>query len=299
VTCDECQELLPLYLTGALESGEEAALRAHLATGCAACAGALAREEAVLHQLPLGLVKQAVPAGAWEKIESRIALKEQMAGGVDSERSVLAQPFVKQRTWPMWLGWAAAAAVFFIHITMVHHQSAEMEKQRTTIAALTREKEQAVRDSTDLRLRLTELEQNVKTLTRERDLQVAEVTTLRQRVDTLMGGEQFALSGKDHAQPDVGGKVFKAGNRVVVRATNVKPTPAGKAYELWFIPAEAGAKPIASVVAMPDAEGKVVFEATIPQNSPAIGAVAVTLEDATGSPVPTSPVQFLGPLALQ
>jgi len=42
------------------------------------------------------------------------------------------------------------------------------------------------------------------------DAGLAQHQTLRQRVDTLMGGEQFALSGKDHAQPDVGGKVFKA-----------------------------------------------------------------------------------------
>ena len=297
MTCEECQELLPLYLTGALEPAEEAAVRAHLAGGCAACAGALAREETVLHQLPLGLEKKAAPAGAWDEIESRIALKEQMAGGVEAERGVLAQPFVKPRTWPMWLGWAAAAAVFFIHVTMVHHQEAAMEQQRQTIAALTQQKEQAIREGDQLKTRLTDLEQNVKTLANERAIQVAEVTTLRERVETLMGADQFAITGKGQAQPDVGGKVFKAGSHVVVRANNVKQLAANRAYELWFIPAEAGAKPIASVVARPDENGNIAFEDSIPATAGEIAAVAVTEEDAAGSPAPTTPVQFLGSLA--
>jgi anti-sigma-K factor RskA len=61
---------------------------------------------------------------------------------------------------------------------------------------------------------------------------------------------------------------------------------------LWIIPPDG--KPLATPgTQVPDATGKLVLQAPIPQGVQ-LATAAVTIEDAAGSPVPTSPVQFAG-----
>ncbi len=80
VTCQERRDLLLLYVAGGLEPAETEATREHLLTGCPACAGALAEAEATFHQIPLSLPMRTAPEGVWDKLEMRIALKEQVEG---------------------------------------------------------------------------------------------------------------------------------------------------------------------------------------------------------------------------
>jgi anti-sigma-K factor RskA len=56
--CQDRKDLILLYAAGALDEGESAELRQHLAGGCPQCAGYYAEAEAVLGLLPLSLPPQ-------------------------------------------------------------------------------------------------------------------------------------------------------------------------------------------------------------------------------------------------
>lgn len=80
---------------------------------------------------------------------------------------------------------------------------------------------------------------------------------------------------------------------LIMQADNLKPLPAGKAYELWVLPAN-GAAPMAAGTFSPDAEGYAsVVLPTLPGGIAAKG-FGVTVENAAGSPVPTSPIILAG-----
>jgi anti-sigma-K factor RskA len=81
--------------------------------------------------------------------------------------------------------------------------------------------------------------------------------------------------------------------RLVFTATYMQAPPAGKAYQLWVLPAGGGA-PIPAGVFTPDLQGNaaVVFP-EIPVNVQAAG-FGVTVEDAAGAKTPTPPIILSG-----
>lgn len=81
--------------------------------------------------------------------------------------------------------------------------------------------------------------------------------------------------------------------KLVFTASSMPAPPAGKAYELWVLPATGGS-PIPAGVFTPDVRGNaaVVFP-EIPVNVQAAG-FGVTVEDVAGSKTPTSPLVLSG-----
>jgi anti-sigma-K factor RskA len=81
--------------------------------------------------------------------------------------------------------------------------------------------------------------------------------------------------------------------KLVFTASSMPAPPAGKAYELWVLPAGGGA-PIPAGVFTPDLQGNaaVVFP-EIPVNVQAAG-FGVTVEDAAGAKTPTPPIILSG-----
>jgi anti-sigma-K factor RskA len=73
VTCDQRRDLLLLYATDALEPSEAAEVRAHLASGCPQCAGALAEAQATVAHLPMGLEPVMAPTRARDRLMKRMA----------------------------------------------------------------------------------------------------------------------------------------------------------------------------------------------------------------------------------
>ncbi|HEX8525338.1 MAG TPA: anti-sigma factor [Tepidisphaeraceae bacterium] len=63
--------MLP-YLADALDASEAADLRAHLASGCPICAGALAEAQATFAHVGRALAPVAPPADAWHRLEKRV-----------------------------------------------------------------------------------------------------------------------------------------------------------------------------------------------------------------------------------
>lgn len=80
---------------------------------------------------------------------------------------------------------------------------------------------------------------------------------------------------------------------LMMEANNLKPAPAGKAYELWVIPASSAA-PVAAGTFAPNAEGYAsIVLPKLPSGVPAKG-FEITLENAGGSPTPTMPIILAG-----
>jgi hypothetical protein len=84
-----------LYATDGLDAAERAELTAHLASGCPACAGALAEAQATVAHLPLAADPVTPPKSARDKLLARVA----------ADRS---QPAQKSR-W--WMSMALAACI--------------------------------------------------------------------------------------------------------------------------------------------------------------------------------------------
>lgn len=101
------------------------------------------------------------------------------------------------------------------------------------------------------------------------------------------------LNGPDTREVNFGagpkGRVFvNPRSGVVLMATNLPSAPAGKAYEMWTIPKGAGAKPAPAGLFQPQPDGTATHLLTGPVDMTNLGAIAVTLEDASGAAQPTS-----------
>ena len=95
--------------------------------------------------------------------------------------------------------------------------------------------------------------------------------------------------------PDPGIQLFwdRQRHRAIVHGFRLKPVPAGRAYQLWFI--KDGA-PVPSVTFKPEPDGHArVEQIPVPQDG-TVSAAAVTVEPEAGSAQPTSPILLVGPL---
>lgn len=80
---------------------------------------------------------------------------------------------------------------------------------------------------------------------------------------------------------------------LVMEASHLKPVPAGKAYELWVIPASGGA-PMPAGTFWPNAEGYAsLVLPKLPSGVPAKG-FGITIENNGGSATPTMPIVLSG-----
>ncbi len=102
---------------------------------------------------------------------------------------------------------------------------------------------------------------------------------------------QLTASG----DPDPGIQLFwdRQRNRVLAHGFKLKPVPAGKAYQLWFIQ---DGKPVPSVTFKPEPDGHVRVEKIPVPSGEGISAAAITVEPEAGSPQPTSPILLVGAL---
>jgi hypothetical protein len=299
-----------LYVTGALEPAETAALRDHLRSGCPACAGSLAEAEATLHQIPLSLPVQQAPESAWEKLEMRIALQEDaMPIVAKSENRRVAEMTISPSRRPTafaWTGWAAAAAVaVFMGILLrnanltadqhIREALAKADEASSNLAIA----EQAIMASSNqtqkVAARVASLEQKVKDFDTERAKLLVALDEsheeFRTRFDKLMHAQQFALASAD--MPGVTGTLYwnKAEGTWTLMASHLQPAAPGKTYELWII-TQKGEK-IAAGTFAPDAAGNAMHEVPLPADAGPVKLAAVTDEPIGGVVVPTGHVQFL------
>lgn len=125
--------------------------------------------------------------------------------------------------------------------------------------------------------------------------QTAELERANEELRLLSSGEAIHVSLKPQNMPmqPSGTAIFSPSQkRMMFMASNLAPAPAGKAYELWIIPA-AGA-PIPAGVFKPDNHGNAMMvDHTMPEGVEA-KAFAITIENERGSDRPTSAILLTG-----
>jgi anti-sigma-K factor RskA len=102
-----------------------------------------------------------------------------------------------------------------------------------------------------------------------------------------------SLTPQKAARQPSGTAIFSpAKKRMMFMASNLPAVPAGKAYELWLIPAKGA--PMPAGVFKPDEHGNaVMMDHPMPEGVEA-KAFAITLEKEEGSDKPTSPILLMG-----
>jgi anti-sigma-K factor RskA len=107
------------------------------------------------------------------------------------------------------------------------------------------------------------------------------------------GVELFQLTSS--GDPDPGIQLFwnRQRNQAILHGFRLKPVPAGRAYQLWFIK---DGKPVPSVTFKPESSGLARAERIPVPAGGSISAAAVTVEPESGSPQPTSPIVLVGSL---
>jgi anti-sigma-K factor RskA len=100
------------------------------------------------------------------------------------------------------------------------------------------------------------------------------------------------LPVKYPAPPPSGKAIYSRGRGLIFIASNLKPVPDQKAYELWLIPKQGA--PIPAGVFKPDAHGSAtIINPPLPSGVEA-KAFAITVEPEQGSSTPTMPIVMMG-----
>lgn len=248
---EELLELAPAYALGATSAEENAAFEAALPS-----MPGLAAEVAAFRNVAASLAEQQAMAPS---PSVRAAFLEKIGAG---KSAALPSPRTQSRS-PSWLI-VALAASFVIAVRLglqnneLKHQATERE---TALAAATAEANRRH-------------EQLNTILEGEKDLRIVQLKA----ADTVTGpGIQFFWNVKQ--------------NRALAHAFRLKPAPAGRTYQIWFL---VRGKPVGVGVFNSDPDGHAIAQAfTLPAGVDGVTDVLVTEEPAGGSPQPTT-TPFIG-----
>jgi anti-sigma-K factor RskA len=255
------QEELASYAMQSLPVEETASIRAHLQT-CATCRAELAQVSGDLALLGLAVEQQALPEGARERFLQRIASATEPQA---KPAEVIPMPVKSARRGPgFWIGWGTAAAMAIVAVSLGVQNRALNDELHDESSLVTNLAAQASRAQ-----------------------QVLEVLTApsAQRV-TL-------TEGKAPAQPTARATYLPERGGLILLATNLKPLPAGKTYELWVIPAD-GKPPVPAGLFHPDSAGSATVVLPPIPTGVAAKAFGVTIEKASGATSPTLPIILSG-----
>ena len=253
------QEELASYAMQNLPVEESASIRAHLQT-CAECRIDLAQVCGDLALLGLAVEQQPLPEGARDRFLQRIssspAAKPAEVTPIEGK--------AKRRGAGFWAPWMTAAAMAIAAVSLGVQNKALNDE---------------LNDESNL----------VKNLAAQasKAQQVLEVLTApsAQRVTLTEGQAPAQPSARATYLPDRGA--------LILVATNLKPLPEGKVYELWVIPAD-GKAPVPAGVFHPDSLGTATLVLPPLRAGIAAKAFGVTIEKAGGADSPTMPIILSG-----
>jgi anti-sigma-K factor RskA len=251
------QEDLAAYAMQNLPLEEFASIQAHLQT-CVICRAELAQVCGDLALLGIAVDQQPLPDGARERFLKRIA-----SGRESEAKTAEIVPLVakgSRRGAGFWIPWAVAAAMAIAAVVLGVQNRALNDELHDESNLVTNLAAQASRAQ-----------------------QVLEVLT-------APGAQRVTLTeGKTPAQPTARATYLPERGGLVLFATNLKPLPAGKTYQLWVIPAS-GKAPVSAGLFHPDSAGMATL--VLPPIPPGIAAKAfgVTIENDGGAESPTMPI---------
>jgi anti-sigma-K factor RskA len=257
-THEQFADELALYALNELPGSEREDFEQHL-DSCASCRRELQAMRSDLGLLGLSAVGPKPPARSKERLMRAIAAEPR---GVSS--SVPARTAGSRRAfWWQWLPAALALAVIVFAISLrqsnesLHDQLAELRNRYN-----------------DQKIQLTQAQENMRILLAP---------------DAVHVSLAPPKSGK---QPNATAIFSPSQQRMTLMASNLPPVPAGKAYELWIIPATGA--PVNAGVFKPDEHGNaMMLDHTMPIGVQA-KTFALTVEDEAGSDKPTSAIIIAG-----
>jgi anti-sigma-K factor RskA len=268
---------LTLYAMGAVEPDEARRIEEHLQS-CAGC-----REELRQNMLALAAYAQttpeaALPSGAKDRFMVKVSRTPQVsaAEGVKTSSAQSApvpqSPLHQEQSASFWQkifgsgGWSPAlAGAFALALIAV---GIDDLNRRADIGSLVQQAKHGQLDSAQL----------------------------AQLMELLTSPEAKRVSlhtGPVSAPPPEGRVVYTGRNgKLLLTASNLKPLPEGKTYELWILQ-PGGKAPLPAGTFAPDASGNA---AMIVANTPGLSVqgFGVTIENAGGSQTPTLPIVLSG-----
>jgi anti-sigma-K factor RskA len=262
------EEDLIQYALGTLKEGQLSQFTAHISL-CNTCRAELARTQVELASFATVQPLSELPVGARERFLNRL-ISDAVPDSKFVQMRDKSRLYIVTKSFQQWLetpvplkilsGLLAAALVFTIYDDFSHiHQIRQLQPERQRF-----------------------------------ERQATELSDLK---DFLRGtnAQQVSLYEKPAFTKAQEGHVLYSATsgKLVFTASNMPAPPMGKAYELWILPAAGGA-PIPAGVFTPDMRGSaaVVFP-NIPADVQASG-FGVTVENASGSDAPTSPIILSG-----
>ena len=260
------QEDLALHAMQALSIEESSAVRLHL-VGCDACRTELAELSGDLALIAMSVEQHPLPEGARQRFLDRIAV-DRVAVQPSAGASVVSIEKARSANRPpAWLAWSAAAALLLLAI--------------------------------GLGIRVRSLNEQLDETAKLVATQALENRHAQEVLDLLTAPEaQHVLLTAQKTSPAPAARAVYAASRgaLLLEASNLKPLPEGKTYELWVIPAN-GSAPIPAGRFWPDAAGSAsLVLPKIPEGVLA-KAFGVTIEKNEGSATPTAPIVLSGAVA--
>jgi hypothetical protein len=129
------------------------------------------------------------------------------------------------------------------------------------------------------------------------DQLTADAAAARQVLDTMTDSSAMRVTltkGQTAPVPQGRATYVPSKGTLIFLASNLEPLQPGKTYELWLIPAAAGASPIPAGTFRPDERGNAsVIMPPLPKGVEA-KAFGVTVENEGGSTTPTQPIILAG-----
>jgi hypothetical protein len=221
--CENYKDDLLLYAAGALDAQEAEPVRRHLAGGCPACAGALAEAQATLALLAMTLPLESPPPALGDELMRRVATDVKPAGRI----SPATAPVPAAAGIPWWMQLAIPSAI------------AASIAAALTIFFAVRIQNRAAAPGPN-----ADLERTLGVLTAALEEQQHELATLRSpsAAQTAEWAAEpnlkiLSLAGTGEQPAGARGRVFWDSDHGVWHffADGMKPAPAGKTYELWFV----------------------------------------------------------------
>ena len=281
--CDQFREMYEAYALGALDPPERAALEAHLATGCAECAKAVAEARWLVSQLAY----LAPGAATSDLLKGRLMQTVRSEAKSKSSPPVSTEPTTTPAGIPYWLSAGIAALLL---LTMYFAWDAHRLKQKLRAAnEQNRRNEQMVASTQDERAsiqqKLAAMEEQMAKMHRE-----TAILTDPSSVKIMLAAQKI--------QAPQMVAMWHAKYGIVLTGQKV-PMPSGnRVLQLWLIPKAPGGKPMPAMTVRPDANGDFII---LVANPPAAGsdtkALAITEEPAGGSAAPTTTPKWVGAMS--
>jgi anti-sigma factor RsiW len=279
--CDQFREMYEAYALGALDPAERTALEAHLASGCAECAKAVAEARWLVSQLaylaPEASTSDMLKGRLMQTVRSEAKSSLPVSTGITTTPSGI----------PYWLSAGIAALLL---LTLYFAWDAHRLKQELRAANERNQRNEQMIASTQhqgaaSQQELTAMQEQMAKMRREN------------AILTDPASVKITLAAQKIQAPQMVA-MWHAKYGIVLTGQKV-PMPSGdRVLQLWLIPKAPGSKPMPSMTVRPDSNGNfVILVSNPPETSGNTKALAITEEPAGGSAAPTTTPKWVGAMS--